>query len=287
MSQPRRSAYQVDRRGEPYMFQQYALVAAVSPPQGSLQGARVRRGQPGAARRPPPPPVPACQGPLPLTRAAACLAALPAPAGGTLVTIAGAGFPDSSQQPGALEGVLVMLPGGAPCATRASNYTTLTCLTAAPGGPAAAAARGLPFRGWYPGMRGIQHDFLNRSAAPSQLAAVLGWAVESAGSGSYSSVLQGSFEGVALEALPHCTRFRAFFEAPRRGSYSFLMSADDWGFLNGTYHNVRAPRPSPAHLPCPPTSCPPAPPAPPPAYLPPCPPAPLPPPPLHRRALRW
>jgi hypothetical protein len=160
-------------------------------------------------------------------------------AGGTLLTISGKGFPDSSQ-PGALAAISITLPTGAACAPQASNYTTITCLTAPPTASApAAAAQGLPFRGWYPGTRGIQYEFFNRTAAPSQLAAVLGWSLEAVGNGSFSSVLQGSFESPMLDQLPHCTRSRAFFSAPRHGDYSFLMSADDWGFLNGTYHNVR------------------------------------------------
>jgi hypothetical protein len=163
-------------------------------------------------------------------------------AGGTLLTIRGRGFPDSSSQPGALAGISITLPTGAACAPQASNYTAITCLTAAPAAAseqAAAAQGGLPFRGWHPGARGVHYELLNRTAAPSQLAAVLGWSVEAAGDGSSSSVLQASFESTLLEPLPHCTRSRAFFSAPRAGSYSFLMSADDWGFLNGTYHNVR------------------------------------------------
>lgn len=87
-------------------------------------------------------------------------------------------------------------------------------------------------------MRGVQYEFINRTASPSQLSTVLNWTVEGVGAGSAASVLQSAWESSTFEQWPHCTRSKAFFTAPRAGNFSFLMSADDWGMLNGTWYNV-------------------------------------------------
>ncbi len=158
-----------------------------------------------------------------------------------MLTITGKGFPDDSR-PGDLAGINITTSGGAPCTPLTSNYTTITCATAPSSGNTSTASAGLPFKGWYPGMRGVQYEFLNRTASPSQLSTVLNFTVEGVGAGSAASVLQSAWEGTTFEQWPHCTRSRAFFTAPRAGNYSFLMSADDWGMLNGTWRNVSCPQ---------------------------------------------
>jgi hypothetical protein len=156
-----------------------------------------------------------------------------------MLTITGKGFPDISS-PGALAGINITTFGGGACTPLTSNYTTITCTTAPSSSSSSTASAGLPFKGWYSGMRGVQYEFLNRTATPSQLPTVLNWTVEGVGAGSTASVLQSSWESTTWEQWPHCTRSRAFFTAPRAGNYSFLMSADDWGMLNGTWFNVSA-----------------------------------------------
>lgn len=55
--------------------------------------------------------------------------------------------------------------------------------------------------------------------------------------GGSRTVLQDKWEGSLsdYEIPSYCSRARAFFVAPVDGDYTFLLSADDYGQLNGSY----------------------------------------------------
>ena len=56
-------------------------------------------------------------------------------------------------------------------------------------------------------------------------------------------VLQSGWETQNYSTPSTCTRSRAFFTAPKDANYTFLLSNDDFGQLNGTWWNVSGPTP--------------------------------------------
>ncbi|GFH13126.1 uncharacterized protein HaLaN_08949, partial [Haematococcus lacustris] len=190
--------FEATAQGDPYMFQLYAEVDSVSPAFGSL-------------------------------------------AGGTLLTLTGRGFPDLDQQ--LADNVTVTLRGGAPCRVVSSSYTTLTCVTAEK--PAGSSADDAPINGLYPGMRGVQFDvYYNANVASiwrpwSNWADQLDGAITSLNITPASTVLTDRWvPPIALLAEPveyWCSRSRAFFTATTAGPHVFMLSADDYASLTGTW----------------------------------------------------
>ncbi|GFR40479.1 hypothetical protein Agub_g1046, partial [Astrephomene gubernaculifera] len=155
-------------------------------------------------------------------------------AGGTLVQITGRGFPTSAL--GLSDAVNVSI-AGVPCIIVNSTYDTVFCVT----GPKAAAASSsaTPIGGLYTAMRGLEYEFYNISSTLyfSQL-----WRLNktiflnnTAGTGSYKTVLTSVAEGPDYTKSYYCSRMKAFFTAPHTGNYRFYMQADDYGQLNGTW----------------------------------------------------
>lgn len=78
------------------------------------------------------------------------------PAGGTLVTITGRGFPEKGFSP---DDSLSVRVGGQPCEVVSSSYASIVCRTSArPSGMGAE----VPLAGSYAGMRGVQFDIFPR-----------------------------------------------------------------------------------------------------------------------------
>jgi ABC-type proline/glycine betaine transport system substrate-binding protein len=73
------------------------------------------------------------------------------PAGGTVVTITGAGFPSNT----AADGVTQLLLGGVPCQVQSSNYSAIVCTTSAASSSATVAPA---VKGWWPGLTGVNYD---------------------------------------------------------------------------------------------------------------------------------
>uniref|UniRef100_A0A383WCP6 Fibrocystin-L n=1 Tax=Tetradesmus obliquus TaxID=3088 RepID=A0A383WCP6_TETOB len=188
-------------------------------------------------------------------------------AGGTLVTIAGRGFPSSSM-PGN-NAITQLLVGGVPCQVVASNFSSITCRTqpqpSAPqpavmacsaNGTVAAASNDTSnstaasnttssnggqscssgsFGGLFPGMRGVMYEQFNRTVGYSQLGEVLqNWTLNFT-AGDASAVLGAAWESPTIEAVSFCTRSRAFFTAVNPGNHSFWVVADDFARLRATF----------------------------------------------------
>ncbi|EFJ47175.1 hypothetical protein VOLCADRAFT_92352 [Volvox carteri f. nagariensis] len=157
-------------------------------------------------------------------------------AGGTLLRISGRGFPDLGLGLGDTANVSI---SGVPCSVVNSTYDTIFCVTGPK--PAYTSLASIPANGLYPGMRGVEYEFYNMTQTISYGDL---WRLNktillnnTSGSGSYRTILKGAMESIHYETSNHCTRLKAFFVAPRTSTYTFYLSADDYGQLNGTFVN--------------------------------------------------
>ena len=95
-------------------------------------------------------------------------------------------------------------------------------------------------KGTYPGMRGIVYNTWASSGSMSYSALPNLGSSGSGLSNATAGILTGLWEGSVTDYATsyYCSRGTAFFVAPMGGNFSFLMSADDIGALNGTYMAV-------------------------------------------------
>lgn len=156
-------------------------------------------------------------------------------AGGTLVTITGRGFPTLN-----MGDTLTISAGGAPCTVVSSSYSTVTCTTGAR--PANWAAP-TPIAGLYPGARGLEAETYNFTLAPppSTLWRMNTSAINQDTNPGAKWIVEDKWElPYWNDVVNYTSRSRAFFTAPRAGDYRFVMAADDYGHLNGTWIAVGA-----------------------------------------------
>ncbi|KXZ43941.1 hypothetical protein GPECTOR_77g37 [Gonium pectorale] len=158
-------------------------------------------------------------------------------AGGTLIKITGRGFPTLDLK---LDDVVNVSIAGVPCTIVNSTYDTVFCVSGPK--PALAPESAAPIAGLYPGMRGIEYEFYNMSSSRETPTYSNLWRLNKTilttktnGTGSYKATLAHGWEDPNHTVSYHCTRFKAFFTAPRSAKYRFYVQNDDYGQLNGTW----------------------------------------------------